>query len=205
MSTKEELRKQQEEDRINQAALEREIAQAEEQEKRNKLNAQSAQIDRLKPLPDLQKPVQLQLSGDDKDWQKILSAFKEKYPETPVENNTLSFPTKDDAINFFTAQATATPPAKFLCKEIDADGKPTGFNVFSCGNSKLYQGSLQEIHEQLTADQKATPDDPRWSRYLVIDFSHPWLKSTRQRAKCLTPTVLRPARCAERASVCLPQ
>ena len=45
----------------------------------------------------------------------------------------------------------------------------------------------------------------RWSRYLVIDFSHPWLKSTRQRAKCLTPTVLRPARCAERASVCLPQ
>ncbi len=25
----------------------------------------------------------------------------------------------------------------------------------------------------------------RWSRYLVIDFSHPWLKSTRQRAKCL--------------------
>ena len=47
--------------------------------------------------------------------------------------------------------------------------------------------------------------DVRWSRYLVIDFSHPWLKSTRQRAKCLTPTVLRPARCAERASVCLPQ
>jgi hypothetical protein len=45
----------------------------------------------------------------------------------------------------------------------------------------------------------------RWSRYLVIDFSHPWLKSTRQRAKCLAPTVLRPARCAERASVCLPQ
>lgn len=23
----------------------------------------------------------------------------------------------------------------------------------------------------------------RWSRYLVIDFSHPWLKSTRRRAK----------------------
>ena len=46
---------------------------------------------------------------------------------------------------------------------------------------------------------------PRWSRYLVIDFSHPWPKSTRQRAKCLAPTVLRPARCPERASVCLPQ
>ena len=45
----------------------------------------------------------------------------------------------------------------------------------------------------------------RWSRYLVIDFSHPWPKSTRQRAKCLAPTVLRPARCPERASVCLPQ
>ena len=55
------------------------------------------------------------------------------------------------------------------------------------------------------AVQVQTTQSYRWSRYLVIDFSHPWLKSTRQRAKCLTPTVLRPARCAERASVCLPQ
>jgi len=55
------------------------------------------------------------------------------------------------------------------------------------------------------SSRKPGPKGPRWSRYLVIDFSHPWLKSTRQRAKCLAPTVLRPARCAERASVCLPQ
>ena len=57
--------------------------------------------------------------------------------------------------------------------------------------------SIQPGYEQKTI--------PRWSRYLVIDFSHPWPKSTRQRAKCLAPTVLRPARCPERASVCLPQ
>ena len=62
---------------------------------------------------------------------------------------------------------------------------------------------LQNSLKDLPADKKDAIN--RWSRYLVIDFSHPWLKSTRQRAKCLTPTVLRPARCAERASVCLPQ
>ena len=58
---------------------------------------------------------------------------------------------------------------------------------------------------RLTIPYPLVIEGVRWSRYLVIDFSHPWLKSTRQRAKCLTPTVLRPARCAERASVCLPQ
>ena len=74
---------------------------------------------------------------------------------------------------------------------------------------------IQEISSVLRKHQQEIPDGPdmkqyltqgkRWSRYLVIDFSHPWPKSTRQRAKCLAPTVLRPARCPERASVCLPQ
>jgi hypothetical protein len=65
--------------------------------------------------------------------------------------------------------------------------------------------SYRMEHAKESKSKKITPEKIRWSRYLVIDFSHPWLKSTRQRAKCLTPTVLRPARCAERASVCLPQ
>ena len=44
------------------------------------------------------------------------------------------------------------------------------------------------------------------SRYLVIDFSHPWLKSTRQRAKLRAATVLRPLTFAlNEQSVCLPQ
>ena len=44
------------------------------------------------------------------------------------------------------------------------------------------------------------------SRYLVIDFCHPWLKSTRQRAKLRAATVLRPLTFAlNEQSVCLPQ
>ena len=44
------------------------------------------------------------------------------------------------------------------------------------------------------------------SRYLVIDFSHPWLKSTRQRAKLRAATVLRPLTFAlNEQSVYLPQ
>ena len=46
----------------------------------------------------------------------------------------------------------------------------------------------------------------RWSRYLVIDLIHPWIKSTRQRAKFLAATVLRPSTFAlNEQSVCLPQ
>ena len=63
----------------------------------------------------------------------------------------------------------------------------------------------EELHEKATQVALDQNMKLRWSRYLVIDFSHPWPKSTRQRAKCLAPTVLRPARCPERASVCLPQ
>lgn len=39
-----------------------------------------------------------------------------------------------------------------------------------------------EAHSGNASDKKIL----RWSRYLVIDFSHPWLKSTRQRAKLLS-------------------
>ena len=44
------------------------------------------------------------------------------------------------------------------------------------------------------------------SRYLVIDFSHPWLKWTRQRAKLRAATVLRPLTFSlNEQSVYLPQ
>jgi hypothetical protein len=97
---------------------------------------------------------------DDDAWKKILADYKKLYPGKSVENNMLSFETENDAIKFFTAQATNEPPGKFLVSEVDQNGKQTGMNLFSCGNSKLYKGSLKDIHRQLQDDLKQNPDDP---------------------------------------------
>lgn len=109
----------------------------------------------------LNKPhLSLKPSGaDNEDWKKTLVDYKKLYPDKPVQNDTLSFETKEDAINFFTAQATGEPPRKFLASGGDQEGKLNGFNVFSCGNKKLYQGSLQDIQNQLKADLNQKPED----------------------------------------------
>lgn len=93
------------------------------------------------------------------DWEKIKADYLKKYPDRSIdENDALEFDSREDAVNFFAEQAASK--RDFLCKEIDASGKPTGFNVFSCGDGTLYKGSLQEILEQLNTAKKANPDDP---------------------------------------------
>jgi len=105
-------------------------------------------------LTDQEKPHQYQLKPSPEhkeDLDEILKDYKKKYPNIPIDPKkpALQFDTREDAINFFTAQATSKPPRKFLAIEVDDQGKPTGFYCYSCGDGTLYQGSLKDIKNAL--------------------------------------------------------
>lgn len=100
-----------------------------------------------------------ELSNNTLDWQNLVEDYAKKYPQFQINNNTLQFPTQEDAINFFAEQAAMEPPRKFLAREVDTNGMPTGFNVFSCGDKILYKGTLDAILDQLKAAQKEKPND----------------------------------------------
>ena len=157
MTTKEEqARKKLEEERRQQEALGREL----EQRRKDEITRNPAMSPPL-PTEDEQpknSPVIVQGTTNDKDWQKIKADYQKKYPDNIISNDTLEFPSQTDAIEFFSAQAASNPPQRFLCKELGADGQPTGFNLFSCGDGKLYQGNLNEIHAQLKAALVEKPD-----------------------------------------------
>lgn len=169
MSSKEEqIKKKLQEDRQRQEALGREIEQVRLEEEKRKA---AALLDDSSPKPQPSEELtryNIQAAGvESEDWKKIIEAYKKKYPENPIENNTLIFPTKQDVIDFFTKQASAEPPRKFLACEVNQNGKPTGFNVFSCGDGNLYKGTLNEIQDQLKAAQKENPEDPNLKQGLA--------------------------------------
>lgn len=176
MSTKEEnIKKRLIEERQKQEALGREIEAerlAEEKRTAALLNEDEPQT---KPVDEI-TPVSFQPTGvESDDWKKIIEDYKKQYPGITIENNVLKFPTQDDALSFFTAQASAEPPRKFLARELGPDGNPTGFHAFSCGDGKLYQGTLEEIHEQLKAAQLENNDDPNIKEGLltIAKFMNP--------------------------------
>ncbi|RUR18883.1 hypothetical protein ELY21_06575 [Legionella sp. km535] len=160
-SNEDKIKKNLQEERLKQEALSREIEQLRLEEEQRKAALEidepspKAQPEEIKPRFNL-----VPTGGESEDWKKILQDFKKKYPDAVIKNNALVFPTKEDAIAFFTAQATQEPPRKFLVAEMDSNGKPTGFHVFSCGNGTLYQGNLNKIKEQLKQDLQNNPEDP---------------------------------------------
>ncbi|MBA2651750.1 MAG: hypothetical protein H0U73_05740 [Tatlockia sp.] len=95
------------------------------------------------------------------DWKDILDDYEELFKDRlPLKGNVLVFKSPEEAIAFFEKHATASPPRKFLCPEVDINHKLTGYNLYSCGSNKLYKGTFQQIHNEITADLKAKPDDP---------------------------------------------
>lgn len=105
------------------------------------------------------------------DWKEIVADYKKAYPDRPCENKRLAFNTREEAMDFFTAQATKQPPRRFLAQE-HIHNEPTGFHVFSCGNNKLYQGSLQDIQSQLKTDLIKQPDDLNTKQGLELITKH---------------------------------
>ncbi|MBL7479020.1 hypothetical protein [Legionella bononiensis] len=167
-SNEDKIKKNLQAERLKQEALGREIEQIRlEEEKRKNAALLDEESSKSQPVEEMTR-FNLQPTGvEADDWKKIVEDFKKKYPNVPIENNVLVFPTKDDAIAFFTTQATQEPPRKFLASELDSNGKPTGFYAFSCGNGTLYQGTLNEIEEQLKSEQENNPDDPNLKQGLA--------------------------------------
>ncbi|MBA2709741.1 MAG: hypothetical protein H0U57_04005 [Tatlockia sp.] len=86
-------------------------------------------------------------------WKEIIDDYeKEDYAKPRNENGALIFPGPDEAKKFFTEQAGKN--REFLTTLIE-NGKSTDFHHFSCGSGKLYTGSYQSIHNELTSDLKA--------------------------------------------------
>ena len=98
------------------------------------------------------KPVVSETAKD--DWQKILNAYRDLYPDSPIKDNCLVFASQDDARTFFDNQAKLL--RTFFAQEFVND-KASGFHFFSCGNGVLYSGSIGEIHQQLLSAQKDNP------------------------------------------------
>ena len=139
----------------------REIEQLYNEEEQKKVAVLAASFKKFSPAVEEEEyHFNIKPSGSNNgDWQKIIADYKKQYPDKPIQNNVLTFTTLEDAINFFTAQAAHEPPRKFLAPEVDHQGNLTGFNLYSCGNKKLYQGTLKDIQNQLKADLKQNPED----------------------------------------------
>lgn len=103
-------------------------------------------------LPVVIKPVVSDAAKG--DWHKILSAYRELYPESAVKDNCLIFTSQQDALTFFNNQAKSSHT--FFVQEFTND-KASGFHFYACGNGVLYSGSIDDIHQQL---QRAQQDNP---------------------------------------------
>lgn len=162
-TTEEQVKKKLEEERRNKESFEQEAEQQRQEEKRRAALLEASQSDESVQIEEDDKQIFVapSPSTNKSDWAKMVEDYKKKYPDKEVKDNTLIFPTRDDALKFFEQQATANPPRKFLGTELNgASGQPTGFHVFSCGDGVLYQGTLNEIQDKLKEAQKAKPDDP---------------------------------------------
>jgi hypothetical protein len=104
--------------------------------------------------------------GDSDHWKLILADFIQQFGEEAQKGNTLVFPSKESAIAFFTAQAEQG--REFLSQEVGHDGALTGFNLLSCGDGKLYKGTLQEIQNELLTAQTADPSNEKIAKGLTM-------------------------------------
>ena len=89
-----------------------------------------------------------------KDWPAILHDYEKQFKRKPDESGALVFPTPEDAVSFFEAQAKAE--RKFCAVEV-VNGQRIDNYMFSCGEGKLYKGSAADIKSQLAADLEKDP------------------------------------------------
>lgn len=139
-------------------ALERE--QSEEVEARKKAEY-AEEVERQLAEGMAPKPHRYRSSSpNNSDWNKIVDNYKQQFPDRAPMNGALAFNSKQEVLDFFQAQAQATPPLKFLSAEITENGKPTGNCVCSVGDGTLYHGTFSQVKAQLQQALQAKPNDP---------------------------------------------
>lgn len=95
-----------------------------------------------------------------KGWTAVLEAYKVYSKEHGVDvdpkTGALVFNSRDDAIDFFKAQAKLGH--EFFAREF-SDGKAVDYYVLSCGDKHLYKGPLADIKKDLEAAIIKRPGD----------------------------------------------
>lgn len=153
-SNKESVKKKLEEDRIKAQELanleldnqrKQQGAVAEEEERKQAANNQRAINAQLNPFTFQTSPKPTPKANQ--DWQKIVADYVKKFPKVEAKENSLSFTSREEAIDFF--QDQAAKKRTFMLYEMDEHGKKTGFCVLSTGNGQLYKGTAAEIQAKL--------------------------------------------------------
>ncbi|ARG97955.1 hypothetical protein [Legionella micdadei] len=174
----EELRKQkalEEEAAKKKAQEEQEAQRLVEEEKKRAIEAKAAQEEEeaKKKSPETEKtPEHIAYrvfehldEKTKKEWKKdtddLIGDYKKQFPDREIDaKGTLVFHSQEEMMKFFTDQAQQG--RKFLCAEVDASGKPTGQYQFSCGDGKLYSGSLEQIQAAMMKNQStASPENQK--------------------------------------------
>lgn len=135
---------------------EKEIAALAEKEERNRRMLDTSLIT-PENAAESEEEFEVQLVTDH-HWKQILEHYKKKFPDAkPLKDGTLAFATHKDAQMFFADMAANG--LEFLATRVE-NGIRQDDHFFSCGDSKIYEGTLAQIAEQLQTALKteASPD-----------------------------------------------
>ena len=87
----------------------------------------------------------------DDNWKQIIALYKKRPDAQSVKDDVLAFATMQDAKLFFTE--IAATGMEFLATRVEND-KRQDDHFFSCGDSKIYAGTFEQIIEQLQNARK---------------------------------------------------
>lgn len=159
VKTAEDIRRENELEAAKKAEAEKKRQQALSPKPRPVANSQSPEDEKLSPTNFTAKGPAPALKSL---VEAYIAQFKDKkFYKEPIADPTkgacvLTFETTAQATEFFDTQAKSG--MKFLCQE---EGKGfDGLNFFSCGDKKLYKGSVQQIMDALNESLAAanTPE-----------------------------------------------
>ena len=149
----------------------KQLAAEDERKKKEAANALSGQSERLPmtALGDAQKRTFLQddttsevqisprVGAYNQDWKAVVDAYKEEFKTGPDKNGSLLFASEEAATAFFKKRAEAGN--KFLTTWLNSKGEIVDHKLFSCGDGKLYEGTVAEIQSELQAAAEEDPDN----------------------------------------------
>lgn len=143
-------------------------------EEQRKKDAEAAEIAKAKQIAaeeeqaklalaqDQAKPVSFELKKDTKDpswqesWEQIYEAYRALDPANKNTENgaVMYFPSREAAKNFF--KGFAEKGMSFLATE---QGKDSHF--YSCGTKTMFEGSFEQIHQQLVEAEKTAEGEDK--------------------------------------------
>ncbi|MDI9818726.1 MULTISPECIES: hypothetical protein [unclassified Legionella] len=159
---KEESKKRAEEE----ARLAKEKEDFELLEQKKAQNALSASLGEKPSLKKEEEEITFKPAQPGSNWERISDAYELEFGKKPEANGLLKFESMQAAEDFFDKQAKKG--LEFFGTVIGADGKPIDSHMFSCGSGKLFNGSLQQIHDQVKSALEKDPQNAKLQNGLTL-------------------------------------